>query len=117
MQLLILVLTKTECMPRILSGFYEAGLCVTTVTQCEGGLHTLADASSEPPPIFGTLRHFLNPRQQETKLMLSILEDEMVPKAKEIIDAAVGGIENPNTGVVCTLPISSTEGLAKHYTL
>ncbi|MBR6740252.1 MAG: hypothetical protein IKM04_04215 [Clostridia bacterium] len=117
MQLLILVLTKTEALPSILSGFYEAGLSATTVAQCEGGLHMLGDATNEPPPIFGVLRRFLNPHQSEAKLMLSILEDGQVPTAKAIIDKAVGGIENPNTGVICTLPISSTEGLANHNSL
>lgn len=112
MQLLVLILTKTECMPRIVSGMVGAGLGDPTVIDCEGALNVIDSSNVEPPPIFGSLRYILGQSKRESKMMFAVLPDEKIDEAKKLIDKEVGGIKNPNTGIMFTLPISSVEGLS-----
>ena len=112
MQLLVLILTKTECMPGIVSALVGNGLGDPTVINCEGALNVIDKSNVEPPPIFGSLRYILGQSRKESKMMFVVLPDEKIQKAKNIIDEQVGGIKNPNTGIMFTLPLSSVEGLS-----
>lgn len=112
MQLLVLILTKTECMPQIVSAMVGDGLGDPTVINCEGALNVIDKSNVEPPPIFGSLRYILGQSKKESKMMFAVLPDEKIEKAKKLIDRQVGGIENPNTGIMFTLPISSVDGLS-----
>ncbi len=112
MQLLSLILSKTECLPKILSGLMQAGIKGTTVLDCDGSLTILSDHQDDAPPIFGSLRQFLNPTHEHAKLLLAVLRDEQVSVAKKIINDTVGGIEKPNTGIIYTISLTDVEGLA-----
>lgn len=111
MQLLVLILSKTECMPTIVSSMMGEGLGDPTVINCEGALNVIDRSNVEPPPIFGSLRYIIGGQKRESKMMLAVLSDEQIPKAKKIIDREVGGIKNPNTGIIFTVPLSSVDGL------
>ncbi len=111
MQLLVLILTKTECMPRIVSGMIAEGLGDPTVINCEGALNVIDQSNVEPPPIFGSLRYILGQSRKESKMMFAVLNDDHIEKAKKLIDKEVGGIKNPNTGIIFTIPVSSVEGI------
>ncbi|MCR5484247.1 MAG: hypothetical protein K6F09_01515 [Clostridiales bacterium] len=111
MQLLVLVLNRTEVMPEILSDFMNDGIKGSTVLDCDGSLNYLNNME-DAPPIFGSLRQFLNPGHSHAKLLLVVLSDDKVADAKKIIDRAVGGIDKPNTGIIFTVTLSSVEGLA-----
>ena len=113
MQLLSLVLNKTEHLPKILSLFMQSGIKGTTVLDCEGSLSVLSDNVNDAPPIFGSLRHFLNPRHENAKFLMVVLRDDQVTTAKDIINEVVGGIDKPNTGIMFTVDLSSVDGLAK----
>lgn len=112
MQLLVLILTKTECMPQIVSALVGNDLGDPTVINCEGALNVIDKSNVEPPPIFGSLRYILGQSRKESKMMFVVLPDEKIQKAKNIIDNQVGGIKNPNTGIMFTLPLSSVDGLS-----
>ncbi|MCD7775012.1 MAG: hypothetical protein LUG85_04575 [Clostridiales bacterium] len=111
MQLLVLILTKTECMPLIVSGLVGAGLGDPTVINCEGALNVIDKSNVEPPPIFGGLRYMIHQGKKESKMMMVVLKDDQVAKAKKLIDETVGGIKNPNTGIIFTVPVSDVDGL------
>ncbi len=111
MQLLVLILTKTECMPRIVSAMIASGLGDPTVIDCEGALNVIDSSNVEPPPIFGSLRYILGQSKRESKMMFAVLTDDHIATAKKLIDKEVGGIKNPNTGIIFTVPVSSVEGI------
>ncbi|NMA33719.1 MAG: hypothetical protein GX940_04105, partial [Clostridiaceae bacterium] len=67
--------------------------------------------SSEDFPIFGTLRMLINPDRKEIKTLFMVLTDEKVEKAKKIIRDIVGDLSEPDSAVVFTLPVLSTEGV------
>lgn len=113
MQVLFLVLSKVDVMPKIVASLVQNGCGDPTVLGCEGAVQFIAKSNIEPPPIFGVLRHIVNPDSREQKLLLTVIPDEKVDAAEKIIDGLVGGIDNPNTGIMFTLPITHVKGLAK----
>ena len=64
MQLLVMISNQTEKVPSVLSGFMEEGIRGASVIDCEGMLAALDRASIEPPSIFGSLRKFINPENE-----------------------------------------------------
>lgn len=111
MQLMIVILTKTEKMPQIVSNLMNENLGDPTVIDCQGSLKILDDSDVEPPPIFGSLRYIMNRGTKDSKMMFLVLKDGDVEKAKKIVDKVVGGLDKPNTGILFTLPISDWAGL------
>lgn len=113
MQLLVLILKKTEKMPSIISELMDKGYGDPTVINAEGAVGVLDESNIEPPPIFGALRSFINGSEsRESKVMLLVIADDKVAGAKELIPDKVGGIDKPNTGIIFTVPLSGVEGLA-----
>lgn len=112
MQLLVLIFNKVELLPSLLAKLLNAGIYGTTVLDCEGAMRVLGQDTIEPPPIFGSLRQFLNSQHHAGKMVLSVLTDTQAPVAKKIINEVVGGIEKPDTGILFTVPLTSVEGLA-----
>jgi hypothetical protein len=53
----------------------------------------------------------INPDRKESKTLFMVLTDEKVEKAKNIIRDVVGDLSEPDSAVVFTLPVLSTEGV------
>ena len=112
-KLLILILSNVDCMPNILSEFMKTGIRGTSIVDCEGMLSAIHNSDINPPPIFGSLRQFLNPERPKGKILFTLLPEDKIPEAKEIIDEAVGGLENPNTGICFTISLDDVAGLSR----
>lgn len=110
-KLLVLILSKIDAMPTILSKFMDSGIRGTTIVDCEGMLHAIDNSNINPPPIFGSLRQYLNPERPKGKILFTVLPEETVSPAKEIIDQAVGGLSNPNTGICFTISLDEIFGI------
>ena len=113
MQLLILILSNVNSMPEMLASFMKEGISGTTIVDCEGMLKIIGSANINPPPIFGSLRQYLNPERPKGKLLFTVLSEEKVPIAKKIIDESVGGINKPDTGIYFTIPLDNVQGLSQ----
>lgn len=111
MQLFVLILNKTECLPGIVSGFLAGGIKDATIYDSMGMLQYIGHDTADPPPIFGSLRQYLNPDHENNKTVFAILRDEQVDVAINIINKETGGLEKPGVGITFTLPVSRTEGL------
>ena len=111
-KLLVSILSQVDVMPQILSEFMKADIKGTTIVNCEGMLRVIGNSDINPPPIFGSLRQFLNPERPKGKILFTVLPENKLEKAKSIIDEAVGGISNPDTGIFFTLSLDSIAGLS-----
>lgn len=112
MQLVIMIIHDSDHMNSILVKMMEAGIKGGSLLDCEGALQAIGRASSDPPPVFGSLREYLNPESAaKNKLLLCAMEDEKVAVAKQIANEVTGGLSKPNTGVMFCLPLLSHEGL------
>ncbi len=112
MQLLVLVLNKVEVLEELMTQMASGGISGATILNSTGMATTLLN-SEEDVPLFGLLRKVLNPDRVESKTIFTVLKDEQIDTAKEIINRVTGGLSNPNTGILFTLPINSVEGLVK----
>ncbi len=114
MQLLILILHNSRHMDSCLAKMVEAGIHGGSLLDCEGVLQAMSHNSVEPPPIFGSLRQYLNPeRGAMNKILISAVEDSQVETVKNIVNGVTGGLDKANTGILMTVPILTIEGLAK----
>lgn len=112
MQLLVLVLNKVELLEELLTQLSLGGINGATILQSTGMATTLVN-SEEEIPMFRTLSKLLNPEREESRTILMVVKDEQMKKAKEIIDNVTGGIKNPNTGILFSLPVNFVEGLVE----
>ena len=112
MQLFVHIASNTETVEPILNGLLENGISGATTVDCKGMLRVLNESTSEPPPILGSLRHFLNPEHESRKMILIVLKDEDVPIVKEIIHRICGSLKQPNAGILFTVPVMNWEGVS-----
>ncbi len=113
MQLFVHITNHEESVTPIFTKMMEAGLQGASVVDCQGMLTTLSACNSEDaPPIFGSLRQFINPCRQQNKMILIVLKDEDVPIVKDIIHSVAGDLKSPNTGILFTVPVMNWEGVS-----
>ena len=112
MQLFMHITNQEDSVTPILSRMMEAGIRGATIVDCKGMLTTLNESNVEPPPIFGSLRQFINPERQSNKMILVVLKDEDVPTVKQIVHEVAGDLKLPNTGILFTVPIMNWEGVS-----
>ncbi len=111
MQLVVIVLNKTECLERVLSAFEENGITGATILDSKGMASELTE--HEDFPIVASLRLMLNPAHRENKTIFMLTEDEKVMQISRIVSAINGGFDQPDTGILFTVPIGYAEGLHK----
>ncbi len=111
MNLLVFISNNVSLVPSILTEFMDKGIHGASVVDCEGMLQAVNSSSVEPPPIFGTLRRFINPDHEPGKMILAVLDDEGVARAKECIHKFTGTLDKPNKGILFVLPVVYAEGV------
>ena len=72
MLLQVLILREVDLLHDLLTAFTNAGVQGSTVLDCDGALQVLGQASDDAPPIFASLRKFMNPEQEHNKLVLTV---------------------------------------------
>lgn len=110
MQLLLIVLNKTEKLDELLESLIKQGISGATILNSVGMIRELS-RNNEYFPIIGSLRYLIDPERTESKTIFLVLKDEQIEKAKEIIRKTVGDLSKPDTAIVFTLPVLSAEGI------
>ncbi len=112
MQLFVYISNNTDTMSPILARLMEANISGATTVDCKGMLTALNESDIEAPPIFGSLRMFLNPQHESGKMLFIVLKDEDVAKVKDVIHEVCGSLNLPNTGILFTVPVMNWEGVS-----
>ncbi len=111
MKLLLIILNKTEVFEELLTEFQENDLH-GTILQSSGMAHTLYEMGHSEDLFLKPLRLSHAQEHQESRTIMMITkDDEMVQRAERILDSVVGGIDNPETAILMTLPIDYIAGL------
>ena len=110
MQVVTLVLNKTELLEALLEELYKAGVHGATVLESTGMARVL-DASGDDLPMFGALRQLLDPQRTSSKTVVMVLRDEQVEGVRAVIRRVTGGLNHPDTGILFTVPALTMEGL------
>lgn len=110
MELLICVINKTELLDEVLSGLLETGIPGCTVIESQG----MGKIISQDIPIFsGFASLFSGARKSNYTIFSVIKEKNILDDAIRVIKEIHGSFDEPNTGILFTLPISHCEGIAK----
>lgn len=111
MKLVLIVLNKVEVLDELLEDFVENGIHGATIINSTGMASELF--SHHDLNIFYSLRNMMEPTRQENKTIYLVIEDEKVERVYELADDAVGGFDNPNTGIFVSLPVDFVRGVHK----
>ena len=109
MKLLIIVLNKIECLERLITAFGDNQIPGATIIDSRGMAQEL-ESFSDMDFMF-SLRMLINPAHKENKTIFMVVPDEMVDKVSRIVNEVTGGLDQPDTGILFTVPIDHIEGL------
>ena len=98
MQVIVVVLNKLDCLDDLLANLKRAGVRGGTIIESTGMIKTIDD--SDESYLLGSLRLFLENPRPESRTIFFIVEDGQVDLVRKTVDESVGGIDNPNTGIV-----------------
>lgn len=112
MQVVFLVLNKTEALEQLLESLLESGIHGGTVLDSTGMMRVL-DQNNDDQPMFSALRQLFNPERKSSKTLMLLLEDDQVNVARKVINEVTGGLDKPDTGVMFGMPVMFAEGMKK----
>ncbi len=110
MQVLVCVINKDECLEPILQSFINEGIRGATVIDSMGMAGILNEDNQSSIPAFASIRMILNEGRPFNKTLFVVLKDEQVMPAINCIKKEIGNINEPNAGILFTLPINHVEG-------
>jgi nitrogen regulatory protein PII len=109
MTLLVFICNQPDKLEEVLEGFLEIGITGATVIDTVG----MGQILSTEVPIFAGFRSLFRGASTVNKTILSVVdESSKVREAQEIIDEICGGLDQPGSGIVFTIPIENVRGLA-----
>ncbi|WP_035294974.1 hypothetical protein [Clostridium sp. KNHs214] len=111
MQVLIMVLNKTNYLEDIIKEFNNCGIRGATIIESTGMAEILTSCGEEIP-MFGSLKMLLNEKRPFNKTIFTVLKDEQVKIAVDAIKNVVGDLKKPGVGILFTLPINFVEGVS-----
>ncbi len=111
MKLLVLILNKVELLDELLEELARSHIGGATILQSRGMAQELFHNSLEDSSFLGSLRLLLDPDREQNLTVLTVVREEQVPVAVEIIERVVGDLDRPDTAVVFTVPVDFTKGM------
>jgi hypothetical protein len=97
-----------------LKEFAHHNITGATVINSSGMAHELLKVDDETlSGIVGSLRKFLNPNDAQNKTIFMVVKEENVMEIVNVIESVVGSLDQPNSGILFTLPIDFLRGM-KH---
>ncbi|MBU0935966.1 MAG: hypothetical protein KKI09_03725 [Spirochaetes bacterium] len=110
MKLLVFVLNKEDYLEEVLEAYVEAGVAGATLLDSEGMGRFLA----YEVPLFAGFKEFMKGNKPYNKTIISVIRnDAVVDRLKALVDEVVGGLDNPGTGIMFTVPVDWASGLVR----
>ena len=108
MKLVVFVLNREELLEQVLSAYVEAGITGATILDSEG----MGRFLTYEVPLFADFKQFMKGNKPYNKTILSVVDDaEAIVRLKEILDEVCGGLRNPGTGILFSVPVDFAYGL------
>jgi nitrogen regulatory protein PII len=112
MTLLVFICNQPDKLEEVLEGFLEVGVTGATVIDTVG----MGQILSTEVPIFAGFRSLFRGASTVNKTIISVIDDPgKVREALDIIDEILGGLGEPGSGIVFTVPIDNVRGLAPEF--
>ena len=110
LQVLFLVLNRTEFLEPLLVALLEHGINGATVLQSTGMMRVLGQ-NGDDAPMFGALRQLFDPSRKDSKTVMMVLTEAQATQARALIQEITGGLNRPDTGILFAIPVLYAEGL------
>jgi len=108
MKLLVFVLNDEELLEEVMEAYVEAGITGSTILDSEG----MGRFLSYEVPLFSKFKDFMKGNKPYNKTIFSVINsDDVIKKAKELVDEIVGGLENRGAGIMFSVPVDWAVGL------
>ena len=107
MKLALVFLNKIEFLDDILAAFLEIGVRGATVIDSVGMGHII----SQHIPIFAGLRDAFAGSSPNNKIILVVVEEDMVKKISEVVDDICWSQEESGSGFMISLDVDKVFGL------
>ena len=110
--MLMVILKKIDLVDEIMQKLAETGVRGGTIVDGTGMAKALVNM--DDIPMFGMLRHILVDEEKLTsKLLIFVLKEEQIKVTRETIKKVVGNLNEPNTGIMFSIPIKDVEGFGE----
>jgi len=107
-KLLVFILNNEEYLEEVMAAYVESGVTGATIVDSEG----MGRFLTYEIPLFAGFKEFMKGNKPYNKTILSVIrDDETLNSVKELVDEIVGGLDNPGTGIMFSLPIDWVYGL------
>ncbi|MBI9100467.1 MAG: P-II family nitrogen regulator [Spirochaetaceae bacterium] len=110
MKLLVFVLNNEEFLEEVMAAYIEAGVTGATILDSEG----MGRFLTYEVPLFAGFKEFMKGTKPYNKTIISVIQDDDTLKdVRSLIDDIVGGLDNPGTGIMFTIPVDWASGLIR----
>jgi hypothetical protein len=115
MRLFFYILNKTEYLDEIITEFARRDIHGATIIESTGMARLLSHKHDEDEiPFLASLRNFLNPERESSKIIFTIISDDQLPVVVDIIEKIIGDLSKENNGIVFSFPIDFTKGIIRN---
>ncbi len=114
MKLLVIILNNVDALDDLMARFAQEGIRGATILSSTGMARELAYHDHEEEIGFlGSLRALLDPDRAENRTILTVLRDEQVELAIRLVQEEVGDLNQPDTGILFTVPVDRLMGVGR----
>lgn len=114
MDILFIVLNKTEYLDDILDEFVEIGITGATIIDSQGMGSAMTDVENIDEPFYGVLKSMFEDSKSYNKTIFTVINDkELLEKAVSTVKGIVGDIYKPGVGIMFTIPLGNTYGISE----
>lgn len=112
-ELIVMVLDDADKVGDILNAWLEAGVAGVTLLDSAGLGHAFTEHSLRSDlPFVPSLESLLRVREEHSRTLFSVVPDGFdVDKLIAATEAITGSLDQPDTGILFTLPVSRARGL------
>lgn len=113
MDVLFVVLNKTEYLDDILDAFVDIGITGATIIDSQGMGSAMTDVNDTDEPFYGVLKSMLDDSRPYNKTIFTVVKDEkLLEKAVNTVQDILGDIYEPGIGIMFTMPLGNTYGIS-----
>ncbi|HZK23693.1 MAG TPA: hypothetical protein VFC62_06270 [Atopostipes sp.] len=113
MNVLVIVLNKTEYLNEILDAFVEIGLTGATIIDSQGMGSAMTEVENTDEPFYGVLKTMFDDSRPYNKTIFTVIQDEpLLEKAVTIVKEIMEDIHKPGVGIMFTVPLGNTYGMS-----
>ena len=109
MQLMIIVLNRSEYLDEVLETFLELGISGATVLDSTG----MGQIIAQDLPIFAGFKNVFSVAQPNNKTILTAVKNDEIDRVLDAVEQVTGSFETQGVGIAFTLPIDKFRGIGR----